>query len=435
VPYARVHNPYLAPPAISYANPGTGIDRETLPLFTNVGAFQIRYFRLPGEPGIGWEVYRHTGEIAKTTDGEDLWSPPGRGGSRDVRAAERDARDAIAGSIRSWEIKVNPYFAPPAISYANPAGSDFESYLVGRLVDQLEGALALVQGGRASEAVPAIHAARSALSRHVAEFGLDDRSIRQAVVDLVQASMLAARPGNEGLLGISLNRALERLREYAQGWGGSSPNPCGQQHNPYFAPPAISYANPGRQVNAYVVRDRAGNAVAKLQAYNLDEARQRAASEGYSGRKFRVNRAGRSANPGEKIFYVYELGSPEPIGSVAAKNKRSALARARKKFWLPDALYVAEAEAHVPGRSTNPGEKIFYVYELGSPEPIGSVAAKNKRSALARARKKFKTPDVTVVAEAEAHVPGQLFGAAEGMTAEDEIRLKREASGGQGFLF
>lgn len=372
--YARVSNPFFAPPAVNYANPG--VDRETLPLFTDVGPYQIRYFRLPGMAGIGWEVVHFLGgPVFWPGSKEELWSPPGQGGSRTVAGAEKAARAAIADLApqprkRSWEVRVNK----------NPAQSDFEVFLIHKISDLLEGVRDKVLDGVPFwDTSPLVVAAMKVIDAHADTLNPHDPHLRSAREFMARAWHNSASGGSARGTVWALNLAANNLHHYAQGWV----NATRSLRNPFFAPPAVNYTQnplcePNPEVHRYVVKDKAGRPVALLQAHNLDDARQRAASHGFSGRKFQVNREGAKANPGGTVFYVYVQGEPDPIGSVQAKTERSALTQARKRF----------------GRS-----------------------------------------DLTVVDEAGAHAPGQMFSASAGLTAEDEKRLKREATGGQEFLF
>jgi hypothetical protein len=271
VPYARESNPYFSPPALQYvayaggrpwiraANPddfddlGFGLAdtpaREDLWWKSHHGDYEIGYFRIKGEHGLGWEVRdRFTGNVIETRDGEELWAAP-RMGVHGVQQAERQAMQAI-DQLRRRGALPNPYFSPPALQYVSYAG------------------------GR----------------------------------------------------------------------------------------PWIKAANP-KPVHHYAVRDARGAVVAVLQAHNLDQARQRAAARGFSGRRFTTKRmesadyarhAAPNPSPSLKTWRVFNAAG-DVLGMVAAKNKRAAIGQARGRFSRSD-LRVELVEHDDPRQSFMFGE-------------------------------------------------------------------------------
>jgi hypothetical protein len=435
----RRGNPFFSPPALNYQrNPGfldLGYgapkdpsdpgDRIGLPFFTQVGTYQIRYFRFANEKGICWEVFDASGDpVVDRVDGDTLWGPRGKS-NLDFAAAEREARAFLAEQPSGARKKVNP------------ARSDFEVHLIDTLVTKIESARDAFSYGAAGwqQAAPGTAAWHQAGARVASAMGELSSYARQMgprvqqdpnVVrarSLLRTALSGFAQRDQAVVVSSLNMAADSLFQYGKLWTDmrkwNRPDSRPTHGNPFFSPPALNYqrnpaghghscescgrpaaqitpefrylcrdprcawspyrgASPSassRPVYAYTVRDVNTNAeVAQLQAHNLDEARQLAAGKGFSGRRYRVNRTQR-----------------------------------------------------------NPGDSIFYVFALGAPEPIGSVTASTKRRALGLAKKKFKRQDVTVEAESSMHTGGGLFG--HGLSAEDELRLKKEATGGQEFLF
>jgi hypothetical protein len=541
VPYARSSNPFFSPPALQYAAYGSGrpwqrvanpraVDaarvarlrdlsipiqprldpslpgwegyeyrrhpkRRNLPARSFHRNYEITFFKLANEVGIGWEVRDAfssdaLNRVVELPSGDELWAAPMPGVT--VAVAEREAKEAIDQLHSRGKLR-------------NPASSSFQQFAAHNVVDLIEAARKMVERDGIAARSGLAHAFKalmqlrqsdasndptimlaaglvkmageaSSFDRHRASELLSMAATKVAAYALAWPPIgLAAQQNPPGQLRELERRVLENptpegklalahegarrgvlvvfsggalpgnvvvitgvtgrqpgsmhgaglsaeLGGFAWGYWGWTPlrqargyvekmdfvglgeeaakaaaDAARSQKNPFFSPPALQYAaygggrpwqqvaNPTREIHRYAVRPQRGQkVVAVLQAHNLDEARQAAAAKGFSGRRFQVNRVG--------------------------AQEYARLAR-------------------------NPKALKTYRVTTAAGDQLGMVAAASQRKANAEAKKKFRRADVRVELVENYTDPGQAFMFGEDPMAETERDLKRDASGGQTFMF
>lgn len=345
----RERNPFFSPPALDYVdrsgrrpmhmiNPGfddlgygaldfsepAPSSREDLWWRDQHRGYEIRYFKLRGEPGVGWEVRDHMGRPVKIADGEELYSLPSPGVSMERAGAQ--ARHAIDQLARRDQLR-NPSWTPVS-GWCQPCAR--EGIMVPAVFCDLHGA-----------------------------------------------------------------------------WSG------GQARNPFFSPPALDYVdrsgrrplalvNPDeRPIHSYGVfaKGRRSKPVAVLTARNLDEARQIAASHGFSGRRYAVKRITDEERGRHKAAVR---------AKVSARHRRNP----RKKSLKPFLVMTSDGDVQ------------------------GMVYAKSSAHARKQANAKYGTAHRWEIHQQDYDLPEEagldLFG---NDASELEKKLKEEAEGGQTFMF
>lgn len=371
MPYARIRNPFFSPPSVSYVNPGLPFDelgygsegvvpeRVFHPSVHSFGPLEIRVYSHPGQPGYGYEVY-YRGQLLTTRDGDEVWAYPDPSMGTVAMAVE-GAQAGVVSEYNHGQLprEVEQFFkviASPgarargrgrlfrecklsARGRANPPESSFHGYSGQQILANLKHLIFDAENGLNVNEIQGRAAWISEQLGQLSDFGYRARDNQVLAIKATIDHFILPDQAltHEKALGV-LDACVEGLTD----WCSSGPHAI-KAKNPYFAPPALSYTNPP-ELGSYTVREKgSGQVVAHVHGRNLDEARQRAASLGYSGRRFATYASSGSAdlsqrglvrNPGSKPLHIWDVTCSVHglMGQVAAATKAAATRAAKAKF-------------------------------------------------------------------------------------------------------